>query len=712
MPLTEKSHGGSAAPAGRSRKALLIGICFSLSLLLCAQTKTKVACVGNSVTYGYLLSDREQNAYPAQLQRLLGEGYEVGNFGHSGATLLRHGHRPYDKLPEFRQALDFKADIVVIHLGLNDTDPRNWPHYSDEFIPDYRALIDSFRTANPKARIWICRMTPIFHSHPRFQSGTRDWHGLIQERIGQIAATTEGVGLIDLYEPLHARPDLFPDALHPNPEGAGILARTVYGAITGDYGGLQLPPAYGDGMVVQRERAIAFHGRANAGERVAVEFAGRKQSAKADADGRWEVSFPAMEAGGPYTLSVKAKSGERTMKDVWVGEVWLCSGQSNMEFRLGACATAREDLSAADTLSRLHFYNMQPICHTDACEWEPAVLDSLNRLQYVRPTRWERCDAQSARDFSAIAFHFGRKLADSLGCHVGLISNAVGGSGTEAWIDRTTLEHKLPAILYDWRKNDHIQPWVRERAGQNIRQATNPLQRHPYEPCYLFEAAIKPLEGYAVRGVAWYQGESNAHNVELHEHLFALLEESWRGYWGDGQLPFHFVQLSSIAPRHSWPHFRDSQRRLAAKLPATWMAVSSDLGDSLDVHPRRKREVGERLALSALHHTYGRQAAVPSGPAFREAVRKGGKLLLSFDYGEGMKAADGGEIRGFEVAGADGLYYPAQAKADGGGVIVWSKQVKEPCAVRYGWQPFTHANLVNAAGLPASTFRDEGEGTF
>lgn len=141
MPLTEKSHGGSAAPAGRSRKALLIGICFSLSLLLCAQTKTKVACVGNSVTYGYLLPDREQNAYPAQLQRLLGEGYEVGNFGHSGATLLRHGHRPYDKLPEFRQALDFKADIVVIHLGLNDTDPRNWPHYSDEFIPEDRKSV-------------------------------------------------------------------------------------------------------------------------------------------------------------------------------------------------------------------------------------------------------------------------------------------------------------------------------------------------------------------------------------------------------------------------------------------------------------------------------------------------------------------------------------------------------------------------------------------
>ena len=142
-----------------------------------------MACVGNSVTYGYNLPNRETQAYPVQLQQMLGKDYDVRNFGHSGATLLYKGHNPYVKLPEFKAAIKYKADIVVIHLGLNDTDPRNWPHYADEFIPNYRALIDSFRVANPNSKIWICLMTPIFHVHPRFDSGTRLWHSMIQQRI-------------------------------------------------------------------------------------------------------------------------------------------------------------------------------------------------------------------------------------------------------------------------------------------------------------------------------------------------------------------------------------------------------------------------------------------------------------------------------------------------------------------------------------------------
>ena len=228
----------------------------------------RVACVGNSVTYGYGLANRGRDAYPVRLQVMLDSAYgvnrfEVGNFGHSGSTLLRKGHRPYMNLPEFRQALDFKADWVVIHLGLNDTDPRNWPDWKEEFIPDYRALIDSFRAVNPEARILICKMTPIFDRHSRFQSGTRDWHAQIQQAIAQVAQGA-GVQLIDLFTPLHSRPDLFPDALHPNPEGALILAKTVYGALTGDHGGLRLPPVYSSGMVLPRDEHLLIEGSANA----------------------------------------------------------------------------------------------------------------------------------------------------------------------------------------------------------------------------------------------------------------------------------------------------------------------------------------------------------------------------------------------------------------------------------------------------------------
>lgn len=685
------------------KHVLLSLFCLALCLPMTGRDRIKVACVGNSVTYGYGLKDRAHDAYPVRLQAMLGDKYEVRNFGHSGATLLTQGHNPYVKLPEFRAALDFKADLVVIHLGLNDTDPRNWPHHADEFIPNYRALIDSFRVANPKAKIWICLMTPIFHDHPRFDSGTRLWHGLIQQRIRQIAAT-DNVGLIDLYTPLHSHPDLFPDALHPNPEGALILAKTVFSGLTGNYGGLQLPATYGNSMVLQRQRPIRIQGTANAGEKVSVNFHGRKADAVTDNFGQWSVSFPAEEAGGPYKLQVKARSGEKTLSDVWVGEVWLCSGQSNMELKLSQVLTGKEDITAADTCSRLHFYDMSSIVPTYAMVWDSARLDSINHLQYVLPGNWQRANSKAAAHFSAIAFNFGRMLADSLGCHVGLISNAVGGSCTENWIDRATLEKEFPAILRNWKHNDFIMRWARERAAYNTQKATSQRQRHPYEPAYLFESAIQPLKGYDVRGVLWYQGESNADNIEVHERLFPMLERSWREFFNQPNLPLHFVQLSSIGTRPSWPHFRDSQRRMAETLPNTYMAVCSDLGDSLDVHPRHKREVGERLAFSVLNRTYGHKVT-PNGPRYQTMKIDGNAIVLRFADAEGMHTAQGTRLIGFEVAGADGIYHPAEATIKNNTVIVRSKEVKQPAAARYGWQPFTRANLVNAAGLPASTFR-------
>ena len=265
--------------------------------------RIKVACVGNSVTYGYTLLEREKNCYPAQLARMLGDGYEVANFGKSGATLLNKGHRPYIRQPEFKKALEFAGDRVIIHLGLKDTDPRNWPNYRDEFISDYLALIDSFRSVNPRCQIWICRMSPISHRHHRFKSGTRDWYEQIQHAIEKVAADAR-VGLIDLQEELYCRPELLPDALHPDAEGASILARTVYSAITGDFGGLQMSPVYSDHMVLQRGPELKISGRADAGEKVTVQLGKQRRSGEADAAGRWEVTLKDLRAGGPYELSL------------------------------------------------------------------------------------------------------------------------------------------------------------------------------------------------------------------------------------------------------------------------------------------------------------------------------------------------------------------------------------------------------------------------
>ncbi len=701
----------------------LLILLLALPLSASAKDKIRVACVGNSVTFGYGLPDRDTQSYPVRLQQLLGDGYDVQNFGRSSATLLAKGHLPYIKQQQYADALAFRADIVVIHLGLNDTDPRNWPQHGDDFNADYMALIKSFRDANPKARVYICLMTPIFHDHKRFDSGTREWHALIQKHIAQVAKAA-GTGLIDLYTPLHCRPDLFPDALHPNPEGAEILAKTVHSALTGNYGGLSLPATYGDGMVMQRDRDFNIHGTANAGEKVSVRFLGQTQTTVAGADGKWSVPVKAQPASGPYTLTVKASSGTKTINDIWFGEVWLASGQSNMAFMISEMKDGEAHASGADTLSRLHLFNMPVLEVPAAYEWDPARLDSINRLQYFRAAQWERPSREAAMRFSAIGYLFGRALADSLGIHVGVICNAVGGSGVEDWIDRTTLETYMPAVLRDWKNNDYLMDWSRGRAKLNLKKSTNPYQRHPYEPAYLFEAGIAPLEAYPVRGVLWYQGESNAHNVELYGRLFTLLEQSWREAWGRADMPFYTVQLSSISPRRSWPAFRNEQRRLALTLPHTYIAVSADLGDTLNVHPWRKAPVADRLTRLALHNTYGRRTLPAFGPTYAGFTQNGQRLVVRFNNVRALRAQTGVNtpdavagraiaqlsdtpLVGFEVAGTDGIFHAATATIQGTTVIVESAEVAEPVAVRYAWQPFTHANLTDENGIPASTFISE-----
>lgn len=696
-------------------RRLCLIIVLLLPFLLKAQP-VKVACVGNSVTFGYGLENPEKESYPVQLQQLLGENYLVKNFGKSGATLLRKGHRPYNEQEEYRNAIDFAGDIVVIHLGLNDTDPRDWPNYGDDFIKDYFTLIQDFREVNPNCKVFVCRMTPIGHNHWRFKSGTRDWYWKIQHCIEAVAEQAD-CQLIDLQEILYHRPDLFPDALHPTKEGAGIIARQVYQAITGDFGGLRMPDFYSDNMVLQRDIPLTISGKANAGDQISVLLRKpEKRKAKeiqtqqtmAGKDGRWSVTLNPMVAGTNYTLTIRSASAnssntEITYKNIAFGEVWLCSGQSNMVFRVDQSIEDEQNeiKNYLATNPDIRLFNEKCNWLTNDYEWPETALDSVNRLMHFAPAKWEMCNGQNTTEFSAVAFQFGKMLSDSLNVPIGLILNAVGGSPTESWIDRKTLEFEFPDMFYNWKDSDFIQQWVRDRAKKNIAKSANKLQRHPYEPCYLFESGILPLQGCVIKGVIWYQGESNAHNIETHEKLFPLLVQSWRNCFGE-HLPFYFVQLSSH-DRPSWPAFRNSQRLLMSKLENTGMAVCSDFGDRYDVHPRHKKVVGQRLARWALHDLYGFDV-VPSGPLFNSIETKDNAIFVSFDYAEGLHASDGKALRTFEIAEQEGQFVPANAEVVGNQVKVWNDSIQNPRFVRYGWQPTTDANLVNGDGLPASTF--------
>ena len=671
----------------------------SLSVAIGQTTKIKVACVGDSVTYGTGIEDRDNNSYPAQLQKMLGETYLVGNFGKPGATLLSKGHRPYFKQEQFTDAMNFHGDIAIVHLGLNDTDPRNWPNYRDEFHRDYSALLDSLRKSNPKVRIIMALTSPITHAHKRFASSTRVWHEQIQEELKRISEV-EGIELIDFHTPLYNRPDLLPDSIHPNAEGAGLIAQAVYSAVTGNYGGLKMPVTYGNGMVLQRERPILISGSANVGDEVTVKLGKDKAKTIVPISGKWEVSLKPLKATTGLTLTISTRETELVYIDVAIGDVWLCSGQSNMAFMVKEMKDSTVLIGCDD--KNLRFFDMKAKWNTNNRKWSDAAIESVQKLQYYDVKGWQECSEASAHRFSAVGYFFGKMLRDSLDVPVGLICNAIGGSTTESWIDRHTLESAIPAIYKDWLNNDYTQDWARKRAAKNIGAPQSGATRHPYEPSYLFESGVLQLERFPIKGVIWYQGESNAHNVELHESLFQLLIKSWRSYWRQQELPFYFVQLSSIN-RPSWPHFRDSQRRLAETIPFTGMAVSSDVGDSLDVHPKNKRPVGERLAKVALHDTYG-YAIECSGPTLRSMDVKGKKVILEFDHAEGLTTSDGKDVIGFEVAGYDKVYHEAIAEIKNDKVLLKFNADITPQYVRYAWKPFTRANLINGSGLPASTF--------
>ena len=466
--------------------------------------------------------------------------------------------------------------------------------------------------------------------------------------------------------------------------------------------GLKMSRMYSDGMVLQRDIPLVIKGYANPGERVNVTLEGpfrtKSKKAKASSEGVWAVKLPALKAGVGLKLTVEAEGKTLVYDNVAAGEVWLCSGQSNMYFRVWESAESAEAVADND----LRLYNMEIPFHLSMVEWSDEHVDLARNMDFYRPAQWQACDGENVRGFSAVAYNFGKMLREQLGVPVGLICNAIGGSPTEAWISRKDLEESYPEVLEDWFNNPMVNQWCVEMCKINLGYPENNFANHPFAPACLFETGVATMEQFPIKGVIWYQGESNDFDIPMHEKLFGLLVDGWRRNWNNEDMPFHFVQLAGLHDRYNWPEFRDSQRKMAEAIPYCDMAVSSDVADSLDIHPRQKKPVGERLARLALRYDYGFDI-VPCGPSIRRAVVEGDDVILEFDFAEGLKASDSQALRCFEVAGEDGCFVTAVA-AIADDKVVLSSDVESPEYVRYAWQQYTSANLVNGEDLPASTF--------
>ncbi|WP_034044611.1 GDSL-type esterase/lipase family protein [Wocania ichthyoenteri] len=682
-------------------------IAFSLTLILPTQAqKIKVACVGNSVTYGAGIKDRAVNSYPAQLKKLLGNNYQVANFGYSGATMLKNGHKPYWTKNEFKQSLDFAPNMVVVHLGLNDQGNNNWPKHKDEFIADYLEMIAVYKKLPSKPKVLICKMTPTFSGHHWFEEGMRENFKDIQNKIETIAKTAN-VQLINLHEPLYRFPEYFPDNLHPTESGTTVIAQKVYGAITGDFGGLKLPKFYGENMVFQRNESIVISGTANANDEVLVNLNGEKSKVKVSTIGEWQVTLPAMKAGGPFAFEIQSQQSENIkFKKVYIGEVWLASGQSNMDWRVNQSKHAKTVLK--DSLSpNVFVFSMDPkVLNGRVFTKEELALCNTN--DYFRYSGWSNTKDDILENFSAVAYVYAYNLQKELNVPIGVICNAIGGSPMQSWISRERMEqtHKTISMLNDSWQNPLTDSWVAQRKSENFGFNKNLNARHPYDPTFLFDSGILPLTNFNFKGVIWYQGESNAERVDLHERLFKMLINDWRIHFKKPELPFYYVQLSSIN-RPNWGVFRDSQRKLLA-IENTGMAVSSDVGHETDVHPTQKWIVGERLAKVALAKSYNKSMAF-SGPLLDYVNVIGNTLEVHFKHGEGLKTVDGTAVKDIEIAGVDKIFVKANTDIKGSTLIVWSENIKNPRYVRYGYASFTNGNLINKSNLPASTFSNLNE---
>jgi sialate O-acetylesterase len=496
-----------------------------------------------------------------------------------------------------------------------------------------------------------------------------------------------------------------------------VAAATAHAAV-------KLPAIISDNMVIQSGMKVSIWGTADPSEGVTVALDGNQATAIAGPDGQWKVELGPLPPGGPFEMTVTGRN-TTVIHNMLVGQVWVCSGQSNMQFNVGPKNDGWETgvYHYKEEIAAAHYpmIRMFTVEHTVA-----------GRPQKALEGKWEIASPATVANFSAVGYFFGLNLFKAMHQPIGLIHSSWGGTPAESWTRLPTLQSdpafqsimdgwqqedaKFPAELTNFQTEFHHWEQASKQAETEGKPVSEPPKipydprRNPWRPSGLFNAMIAPLTPYRIEGVIWYQGESNADRPTQYRKLFPDMIRDWRQAWGEGDLPFLFVQLASyqdVLPPWSYPLLREAQL-MTLSLPKTAMVVTTDIGDPSSIHPRNKQEVGRRLALAARAVAYG-QKVIYSGPLYSSIGVEGGKIRVRFTHlGGGLTApGSGSSVKGFEIAGTDHKFYGAEATIEGSTVVVQSDRVARPLAVRYGWQNYPVCNLYNEAGLPASPFRTD-----
>jgi len=482
---------------------------------------------------------------------------------------------------------------------------------------------------------------------------------------------------------------------------------------------VKLASPFATHMVLQRDMKVPVWGTANAGEVVTVAFAGQSKTATASADGKWRVDLDALATSADsrtLTVSGTKTAQPLTLDDVLVGEVWLASGQSNMVFPVEASGPYHGLINYEGEIAVANYPEIRMFTGRDTKAHDP---------QATLAGTWAVCNPDTVRQFSAVGYVFARDLYLQLKVPVGIVCSASGASCAEAWISRETIaaDPSIKPYLdafdadYNYFKADPAtRPAVAPIRATPINKprgapATGDPSRDQHMPTVLFNGMINPLIPYAIRGAIWYQGESidgGTPGLMLYGHIMQTLIKDWRGRWGEGDFTFLEVQLPGQKNISNNPLIREQQQTILS-LPNTGMSVAIDTGEETNVHPQNKQPTGYRLMLNALAKAYGQQIEY-SGPMYDSVAIEGSNARIKFTHVGGGLVAKGGELKGFQVAGADQKFYDATAKIDGQTLVVSSPQVTAPVAVRYAWDDFPEGlgcNLYNSYDLPAAPFRTD-----
>ncbi len=476
---------------------------------------------------------------------------------------------------------------------------------------------------------------------------------------------------------------------------SALSAETLHADVT-------MPNIFSSNMVLQREKDVPVWGWASPGEKVSVEFREQKLETTADASGKWQAKFNPMSAGGPFKMEVSGNHNKLVFENVMVGEVWLCSGQSNMQWPVKKALNPELEISNASH-PEIRLFSV------------PRLMSNLPQTNVN--AQWQVCSPQTVGEFSATAYFFGREISKNLNVPVGLINASWNSTRICPWTPATGYQ-AVPALQEIAKiANDKISKYKKILNGSSngVRDKTS-KQEHiseilPFDnnesPTVLYNAMIHPLVPLALRGTIWYQGEANRGEGMLYFNKMQALINGWRSVFRNDEMPFYFVQLApnnygknSEALAEIW-----EAQTAALSIPNTGMAVTTDIGDIHDIHPRNKQEVGRRLALQALNKTYGQKNIICDSPLFAELKLEGDKAIVTFKNAVELKTRDGKTPDWFEICGEDMIYQKADAAIEKNKVILSGHGIEKICSVRFAWHQLAEPNLINEAGLPASAFR-------